>query len=239
VFGGPSDVFPEEYPTHPSLVDLDYGEHSAQNPDYNHYAGLGGGVAYAQEMPASAQRGLVFDANQDMTEAFERDGISNKRQPGAMGSYWVPSAITRDTSTEDGDEDEDEDEDDDTDDNVRRGHQIYLGSSMKQKRKGENEVALESSLHDQLAGEDDELPDHRRSYQCAEPGLISEHRYENAWDDADGEGEDEGGRFYVEDRGGNYLPPCGHGSEYGCGDICRITGDEDLGDDSDSDSESD
>lgn len=49
---------------------------------------------------------------------------------------------------------------------------------MKEKRKGENEVALAASLYDELAGDDGELPTHQRNYQCAEPGLISERRYD-------------------------------------------------------------
>ena len=224
IFGGPSEIYPDVYPTHPPLVESGYGEHSAHNPDYYHYAGLGGGVAYAQEMPESAQRALAHNANEDMRESLERDNIPNKRQPGAMGSYWVPGAVRRDAS----------DEDEDSKDNVKQGRQMYVGSSMKQKQKGECEVALESNLHDQLAGKDDELPVHRRRYQCAEPGLISEHRYENDRDydgkeDDDGE---KGGRFYVEDQAGSHLPPCGHGSEYGCAKMCNITGDEDIADDS-------
>jgi hypothetical protein len=245
VFGVPSDVFPEEYPTHPSLVDLGYGEHSPRNPDYIRYAGLGDGVAYAQDMPASAQRDLVYNAAQDMEEAFERDGISKKRWPGAMGSYWAAGAVRRDVE-----EDEDEDA---ADDSVRRGHQIYLGSSLKEKQKGADEVVLEPSLYEQLAGEEDELRGHRMRYRCAEPGLISDHRYANAWDyagddaeddevedhsDNDGDSGDEdrgdeaggqGGRFYVEDAEGNYMPPCGHDKAYGCRDICVVTGDWDLG----------
>jgi hypothetical protein len=229
VFGGPSDVFPNKYPTHPSLVDLGHGEHSAHNPDYYHYSGLGGGVTFAQEMPASAQRGLAQNANEDMSEQFKQDKISKGKQPGAMGSYWVSGATRREMN----------DENENAKDNIRRGHQIYVGSSMKQKQKGEYEVGLESDLHEQLAGGNGELPDHRRHYQCAEPGLISEHRYENAWDNANHEAQNDrkkedgkGGRFYVEDRKGHHLPPCGHGSEYGCADICAITGDRDISGDS-------
>lgn len=72
------------------------------------------------------------------------------------------------------------DEDENAENNVRRGHQIFFKSSMKQNVKAAQEVALEATLHDQLIGHDDGLPDHRMRYQCAEPGLISEHRSSNA-----------------------------------------------------------
>lgn len=142
IFGGPSELYPDKYPTHPPLVERDYGEHAAHNPDYDRYAGLGSGVAYGQEMPEEAQRGLVYNANQDMQEALERDGIPKKKRPGAMGSYWAQGAVGRDGSVEEEDDyddydDSDDNDDNDSDDNIRRGGQIYLGSSMKQKQKGD------------------------------------------------------------------------------------------------------
>jgi hypothetical protein len=230
IFGGPSELFLEDYPTHPSLVSHGYGEHSTHNSDYHHYAGSGGGVAYAQEMPASAQRDLVYNATQDMVSAFERDKVPKKKQPGAMGSYLAEGSLRRESSSKDDNEDTSKAFTKYTERDVRRGNQIYLGSSMKQKGKGDYEVALESNLYDQLAPNHNQLPQHRRNFQCAEPGLISDHRYNNA--SCNGIQPDpsyQGGRFYVEDRQGTYLPPCGHSPEYGCGAMCTVTGDKDLG----------
>ena len=139
-----------------------------------------------------------------------------------------------------GSDDEHEDEDDEDgkeyDDevheaDVRRGHQIFVGSSLKQRRRGAADVALQESLWDDLA-EDNELPDHRRSFQCAEPALFSEHRYANAWDENnDDEVEEDGGRVFVVDRDGEYLAPCGGDEEYGCRDICDEVAAYDLEDD--------
>lgn len=68
IFGDSSDAFPDDYPTHPPLVELGHGEHAVYSPDFYQYSGLGGDMAYAEEMPASAQRRLVYNANQDMLE---------------------------------------------------------------------------------------------------------------------------------------------------------------------------
>jgi hypothetical protein len=106
---------------------------------------------------------------------------------------------------------------------------------MRQKQRDRDEVALKSSLHEQLVRANGELPDHRTDHKCAESGLISEHRHGNAWNHPDDGKEDDrtrykGGCFYVEDRASKkgHMPSCGHGSEYGCADICVIAGDEDI-----------
>ncbi|KAN0089178.1 hypothetical protein V8E51_019438 [Hyaloscypha variabilis] len=170
IFSGPSEIYPELYDHHPSLVELGY----------------------------------------DMREAWERDGVRVRRQAGAMGSLWVEDALRGGK--------EDEHKDDEVDEaDVRRGHQIFLASSLKQRHHGADDVALEESLWDDLA-EGKELPDHRRNYQCAEPALFSEHRYANAWDeggDANDEVEEDGGRVFVVGRNGEHLAPCGGDGEFG------------------------
>lgn len=186
IFGGPSEIYEDGYDYHPSLVQIGSDEHAAHNEDYNAYSGLGGGVAFAQEMPEEAQRLLTYNALEYMREAWERDGVGARRQAGAMGSLWVEGALRGRNDDDDEDEDEDEGEyDDEVDEvdeaDVRRGHQIFLGSSLRQRHRGVTDVALEESLWDDLA-EENELPDHRRGYQCAEPALFSEHRYANSWD---------------------------------------------------------
>lgn len=259
IFGGPSEIYDDDEDYHPSLVQQGYGEHAAHNQDYYSYAGLGDGVAYAQEMPEEAQRGLTYNANEDMHEAWDRDGVPVKRRPGAMGSYWVKGALRRevDDDSEDRDDDEDDAEqgsdEEDGDDPVRRGYQVYLGSSLKQRKKGAANVLLEESLEDELV-EEDGLPEHKYSYQCVEPGVISEHRYANAWDRDEEVGEDLGedtekgqeysGRVYVLNNQGGHMAPCGddkeHGDneeyddddeEYGCNDICNKLGIVDSEDD--------
>lgn len=69
IFGGPSEIFEDDDDYHPSLVQLDYSEHAAHNEDYYANSGLGDGVACAQEMPGEAQRGLTYNALEDMREA--------------------------------------------------------------------------------------------------------------------------------------------------------------------------
>lgn len=158
-----------------------------------------------------------------------------------MGSLWVPGALRGGNDDEDEDGGEDKDEVEEA--NARRGHQIYLASSLRQRQGGAAEVALEESLWDDLA-EEDELPDHRRAYQCAEPALFSEHRYANAWDDVD-EAEEDGGRVFVTNRNGEHTAPRpddgehdddgqnddDDDEEYGCRDICETVGAYDLEDD--------
>ncbi|OBT55305.1 hypothetical protein VE04_04044 [Pseudogymnoascus sp. 24MN13] len=230
IFGGPSEIYEDGYDYHPSLVQIGYGEHAAHNEDYNAYAGLGGGVAFAQEMPEEAQRVLTYNALEDMREAWERDGVGARRQAGAMGSLWVEGALRGRNDDEDEDEGEYDDEVDEVDEaDVRRGHQIFLGSSLRQRHRGVTDVALEESLWDDLA-EENELPDHRRGYQCAEPALFSEHRYANSWDN-DNEDEEDGGRVFVMDRDGEHLAPDGDDEEYGCRDICEGAAAYDLEDD--------
>lgn len=229
IFGGPSEIYEDDDDYHPSLVELGYGEHAAHNEDYNAYAGLGGGVAFVQEMPEEAQRGLTYNALEDMREAWGRDGVGARRQAGAMGSLWAEGALRGRNNDEDGDEDEGEDDNEADEADVRRGHQIFLGSSLRQQHRGATDVALEESLWDDLSKEN-ELPDHRRGYQCAEPALFSEHRYANAWDN-DNEAEEDGGRVFVIDRDGEHLAPCGDDEEYGCRDICERAGAYDLEDD--------
>jgi hypothetical protein len=36
-------------------------------------------------------------------------------------------------------------------------------------------------------------------------------------------------RMFVVDNHGRYMPPCGHGDEYGCGKFCRAIGARDMG----------
>lgn len=249
IFGGPSDIDPDEYPTHPSLVELGYAEHAARNPDYNHYGGLGAGVTYREEIPESALRNMVYNANEDMQEDFEPDAnnIGRKRRPGAMGAYLVSGTVRRDRSSDEdeaSEEDEAYDRNDDRSDDARHGHQIYLGSSMRRRHADPARVALEESFQDDVVGEDGSRPVHGHNWQCAEPGLISEHRYANGLEGSDNDkgsyhsddvdedddgGGNHAGRFYIVDGGGNHMPPCHHDSSYGCHDICAVTGDEDIG----------
>ncbi|KFY83377.1 hypothetical protein V498_08119 [Pseudogymnoascus sp. VKM F-4517 (FW-2822)] len=111
IFCGPSEIYEDDYDYHPSLAQLSYGEHPAHNEDYNTYADLGGGVAFAQEIPEEAQRGLTYNALEDMREAWERDGVGARRQAGAMGSLCVEGAPRGRNDDEDEDEDGGEDDD--------------------------------------------------------------------------------------------------------------------------------
>lgn len=245
IFGCPDELDEAGlYGNHPSMVELRYDEHAAHNPGYHQYAGLGDGVAFAQGMPEEAQRGLAYNAMESMREACARDNLSRKRRPGAMGSLRVDGALRRGNE-----EDEDEDVVDEAD--VRRGHQIYIGSSMKQRANNVDEVALEESLYNDVVDEDGELPEHRRNWQCAEPAMLSNHRYANDWDQAeddeqegheDGEDEDEadGGRVYVVDHNGRYLPPCEEDSDgIGCDELCDRVGAHDLEDEFEDDDDDD
>jgi hypothetical protein len=225
IFGCPNKLDEEGlYGDHASLVRRNYGEHAVHNEDYYQYAGLGGGVAFAQEMPEEAQRCLAYNAYEDMREARQRDGVPRKGHSGAMGSLWVRGALRREHKDK---EEELDNEEGDDEDNVCRGYQIYLGSSLRKRRRDADDVALEESLYDDLVDEDGKLPDHRRQYQCAEPGLLSEHRYANNWDknDDDEDEDNDGGRIYVVNAQGEHLAPCGEDTEeYGCDDICDRVG---------------
>lgn len=212
IFGGPSEINPNAYPSHPRLVSDSHGEHSARNPGYVHSAGQGAGVTYGQQMPEAAQRGLTRNANADMQES--------KGAPGAMGSYWAPGTVRRDSGSVD-----DKSSDNNKRNDSRHGHQLFLGSSMNRRSKNPPEVVLEPDFRAQVERDDHTLPSHRRGYKCAEPGLISEHRYANKAEETGRQA----GRFYIQGRAGGHYPPCGHGSDYGCRDICAVTGDRDLG----------
>ncbi|KAF2821446.1 hypothetical protein CC86DRAFT_426730 [Ophiobolus disseminans] len=137
-FGGPSEIFPNEYSSAPRLVDLSATEHDARNPGHTRYSGLGNGVAYGQRIPDSALRELTYNANADQRELHQelhpypvdatdkvREKIDQKYLPGAMGSYSSRGTLMRDMAG--GSDAEDDDEDDTTgefeDDDEAEGEQ--------------------------------------------------------------------------------------------------------------------
>jgi hypothetical protein len=263
-FGGADDLDPDgDYGDHPSLVQLSEGEHSAHNEEFYHYAGGGGGVAFAQNMSERVQRNLTYNAMYDMQEEMLRDGVPRRGRPGAMGSLWAEGALRRGDNGEDGGGDGGGGDFEAQEEDIRRGHQLFLGSSMRRRRdlteEGEYQVALGSNLWEQLADVGDgELPDHRRDWNCAEPGMFSEHEHANSWDGQTGhvfdggagteegyqqaeaeapefegdlyaDGGEDGGRVYVVDHEGQHMAPCGDDSCYGCRNLCEQVGAYDLG----------
>jgi hypothetical protein len=204
------------------LVQHGASQHAAANPGANQYSGMGAGVTYAQQMPEGAQVGLTYNAHQDMDAAAPGDGVANKRLPGAMGSLSIPGAVKPAGSTSaPGANGEDPSD-------VRRGYQMYLGSSLKGKSNANKRATatLEPGLQDTLTQTNGgSLAAHRNKYNCTEPATLSEHGYANSWDPS---GSSQGGRVYVDQSDGTTLPPCGEDGQYGCRDVVSALGGSDI-----------
>lgn len=223
-FGGPSEIYPEDYPSAPRYVNFSANEHDRRNEHHIRYSGLGDGVAYRQKIPDSALREMTYNASQDKRDVHEElyppptedasKGAKRryeKQYPYAMGAYSTEGTLRRDADLADDAS------------NTRHGRQIYLSSSATHANGGHGcAMKLPSTLHDEL-----DLPDeHRTGWHCAEQGMVSDHRYANART-LDGGGD----RVFVVNPHGEHMAPCGHDTaKYGCADFCRAVDAADIGD---------
>jgi hypothetical protein len=123
-FGGPSEIYLDEYPNAPCLVHDSENRHDTRNSEHIRYFGLGSGVMYRQRISDSALRDLSYNALVDQRELQEdrylyprytNDSATAKVDreflPGAMGAYWVRGTLRRSPVNNDDDDEYDRGDD--------------------------------------------------------------------------------------------------------------------------------
>jgi hypothetical protein len=123
-FGGPSEIYLDEYPNAPCLVHDSENRHDTRNSEHIQYFGLRSGVMYRQRISDSTLRKLSYNALVDQRELQEdrylyprytNDSaiakVDKEILPGAMGAYWVRGTLRRSLVNNDDDDEYDRGDD--------------------------------------------------------------------------------------------------------------------------------